>query len=561
MNIKALILVPSSFVLGAVLPACSTPAKQGSMMMMSTPPPPANADEDLPVALPAGISPTPPMGWNSWNNFNCNVSSARIEEAADAIVASGMKDAGYTYINIDDCWAQVDRAADGTVQPTPSFPDGIKEVADYVHNLGLKLGIYSDRGTQTCAGRAGSQDHETQDATSYAAWGVDYLKYDNCSATLDAQTQYQAMQGALGATGRPIVFSLCAWRFYEWGVGTGNLWRTTTDIKDSWDSVFANIMNNRPYAAFAGPNGWNDPDMLEVGNGGMTTTEYQTHFSLWALAGAPLIAGNDPTSMSDDDKAILTNKEVIALNQDYLGLQGVPVRTDGDQMVWAKPLNEAGARGVVLLNAGDSAADIAVSFDEIALASSATVRDLVAHADLGSFSDSYHASVPSHGVATLEIKGQELPLPSGSVYLSDIPWVYGTNGLGPPEKDQSNGFSEVGDGVPISLQGTSYAKGLGVAAPTAIIYRLGKGCSTFSADVGIDDSTQGRGSVVFQVWADGEKLFDSGVMTAASAVQTVQVSVKDKSRLKLFVGNAGDGASWDRASWGNPKLDCATGTP
>jgi alpha-galactosidase len=256
-------------------------------------PGPPELDDDLPLEPVPGLAPTPPMGWNSWNKFACNVTAEMILEMADAMVESGMRDVGYTYINIDDCWAEVERNPDGSVQPVEGFPDGIAPVADYVHDLGLRLGIYSDRGHATCAGRAGSEGYETEDATAYASWGVDYLKYDNCNATLPIEEQYRTMSEALSATGRDIVFSLCAWQFHEWGIGLGQLWRTTTDIRDRWESVYANILNNVAYAPYAGPNGFNDPDMLEVGNGGLSDTEYRTHMSLWAISAAPLIAGND----------------------------------------------------------------------------------------------------------------------------------------------------------------------------------------------------------------------------------------------------------------------------
>jgi alpha-galactosidase len=546
---------------------------------------PGDVDDDFPQAPAAGLAPTPPMGWNSWNEFGGNVNEKLVESVADAFVASGLKDAGYTYVNIDDTWSnKAGRAADGSLQPDlGKFPDGISAVADYVHAAGLKLGIYGDRGTATCGGYPGSQGYETQDATTFAGWGVDYLKYDNCSASLNVQTQYQTMQAALVATARPFVFSLCAWQFYEWGVTTGNLWRTTSDIKDAWPSIYANIMNDRTYAAYAGPNGWNDPDMLEVGvtddqfSYNTTHTEYQSHFSLWAIAAAPLIMGNNPTKLTEnpDILAILTNKEVIALDQDVLGLQGTQVwqSTDGNLSVWAKPLNAAGARGVVLLNAGDAPADVGFTLPMIGLAGgAATVRDLVAHVDLGAFTDGFtSAAIPSHGTATLKVTGTEPPRPSGTVDVSDLTWTYQANGLGTIEKDMSNGFSESGDGTPISLAGTPYAKGLGMAAPAAVIYRLNKNCTSFTATVGVDDSTHGEGSIVASVWGQGSKtdgkddawhnLFTSPTLTGTDGAYPVAVPVAvditGMRRLKLTVTNALDGAAWDRASWGTPQLVCA----
>jgi|HubBroStandDraft_6_1064221.scaffolds.fasta_scaffold32420_4 alpha-galactosidase len=557
-------LIPS-LVLAAALSACGSSKPAG----------PSDVDDDFPLPLATGNAPTPPMGWNSWNEFHGGISETLIDSVADAFVSAGLKDAGYTYVNIDDTWSnKAGRASDGSLQADPTkFPDGISAVADHVHAAGLKLGIYGDRGTATCGGYPGSQGYETQDAGSFASWGVDYLKYDNCNATLDVKTQYQAMATALMTTGRPFVFSLCAWQFYQWGVTTGNLWRTTGDISDLWSSIYANLMNNRSYAAYAGPNGWNDPDMLEVGvtddlvSYAVNHTEYQSHFSLWAIMAAPLIMGNDPTSLTKNPaiQAILTNKEVIALDQDALGLQGTQVweSGDGNLSVWAKPLNAEGTRGVVLLNAGAAPADVSFTLPLIGLAGgSAKVRDLVAQMDLGTFEDSYTVpAIPSHGTATLKVVGTEPPRPSGTADLSDLTWTYSANGLGPVEKDMSNGYSAPGDGTTISLMGTTYAKGLGMAAPAAVIYRLNKSCSMFTADVGIDDSTNGQGSVDFQVFADGQNVYDSGTLTGNQGqnpmVKHIALDVTGVRRLKLMVNNAGDGASWDRASWGNPQIVCS----
>jgi alpha-galactosidase len=530
---------------------------------------PIVVDKYFPVPLAKGLAPTPPMGWSSWNAFQTRVTAELIEDIADAMVESGMKDVGYQYVNIDDGWALVDRAEDGTVQvDTERFPDGIAGVADYVHGLGLKLGIYSSRGAFTCAKRAGSGGHEQQDAETYAEWGVDYLKYDNCPSDDGAdantiQSQYQTMRDALERVSRPIVFSLCAWSFYEWGLETGQLWRTTSDITDAWTapagtgSVTANVRTNRTLAAYAGPNSFNDPDMLEVGNGNLSDTEYRAHFSLWAIMAAPLIAGNDLTTMSKATREILTNEEVIAVDQDALGLQGVPVRTDGLIEVWAKPLNESGARAVLLLNGGESPEDVTVRFADIGLGpGDPSVRDLWTHEDLGTFSESYTAEgVPAHGGVMLKVQGNEPPVPSGSVYASDLGWTYAANYLGPVEKDMGNGASAAGDGKAIALGKKTYDKGLGVSAPSLVIYRLGKACTHFTATVGLDADAQGKGSVVFQVWADGERLFESDVLKGASTA-SVDVDVSRKHRLMLKVTNGGDGTSWDRAAWGNAKLEC-----
>src|SRR5437867_3169869 len=308
----------------------------------------------VPPAPPAGLAPTPPMGWNSWNKFGCRIDERLIRETADAMVTSGMRDAGYHYVNIDDCWEAPARDANGHLTTdTTRFPGGMKALADYVHAKGLKIGIYSSAGTGTCQRRPASLDHEAADARKFAEWGIDYLKYDNCNnENRPALERYRAMGEALKATGRPIVYSLCEWgqnRPWEWARSVGGqLWRTTGDISDRWSSVLKILDQQVGLEPYSGPNAWNDPDMLEVGNGRMTNREYIAHFSLWALLNAPLIAGNDLRSMSDSTRLILTNREVIAVNQDWGGMQGHKARDDGEQEVWMKPMS-SGDAAVVLL--------------------------------------------------------------------------------------------------------------------------------------------------------------------------------------------------------------------
>jgi alpha-galactosidase len=366
------------------------------------------------LALENGLALTPPMGWNSWNRFGCSVTEDLVKSAADALVSSGMKDAGYEYVVIDDCWQVSRDAAANIVVDSKSFPNGIKALADYVHSKGLKFGIYSDAGTKTCAGRPGGRGHEYQDAIQYAAWGVDYLKYDWCNTgTANAQATYAIMRDALSTAGRPIVFSLCEWgtnRPWLWARDVGNLWRTTGDISDCWDCKkdqlsWTQILDMQAgLEVYAGPGHWNDPDMLEVGNGGMTTTEYRAHFSFWCLLAAPLMAGNDLKNMTPEVKEILTNKEVIAVNQDSLGIQGRRVQKNGDSEVWAKQLKD-GSRAVILLNRGAGDADISVSWEALGYPAhlSAAVRDLWAKKDLGKSTGTFSAKVPSHGVVMLRI--------------------------------------------------------------------------------------------------------------------------------------------------------------
>jgi alpha-galactosidase len=377
--------------------------------------PPRPAPVSLP--MPGGVkyngqAKTPPMGWNSWNKFRNQVSDKMVREMADAIVKSGMRDAGYIYVNIDDTW-EGRRDASGAITTNNKFPD-MKALSGYVHGKGLKLGIYSSPGPRTCAGYEGSYQHEEQDARTYAAWGIDYLKYDWCSASqvydgaqATMAAAYAKMGNALLNSGRTITYSLCQYGNLdvgEWGekIG-GNLWRTTGDIGDRWASMENIGFKLQPgREKFAGPGHWNDPDMLEIGNGGMTDIEYQTHMSLWCLLAAPLLAGNDIRDVKPSIAGILMNKEVIAIDQDRLGKQGVRVAQEGNVEVWAKPLADGG-HAVGLFNRGDSAAKVTARWSDIGVKGSHKVRDLWKHAELGRIADQYIAEVPSHGVAMIRI--------------------------------------------------------------------------------------------------------------------------------------------------------------
>ncbi len=356
------------------------------------------------------LAPTPPMGWNSWNHFAERVDDKAVRAAADAMVASGMKDAGYVYVNIDDTW-EGKRDAQGFIQSNEKFPD-MKALADYVHSKGLKLGIYSSPAAKTCAGYEGSLGHEEQDAATYAKWGVDYLKYDWCQSSGTRQEMiaaYTKMREALRKTGRPIVLSLCEYgwnKVWEWGPSVGgNLWRTTGDISDEY-RVMAEIgFNQNGLEKFAGPGHWNDPDMLEVGNGGMTENEYRTHMALWAILAAPLIAGNDLSRMTPSTLELLTNREVIAIDQDPLGKQGFRVAQEGPFEVWMKPLAD-GSVAVGLFNRQRTTEQMTVSFAQIGIRGEASVRELWLKKDLGTFSGSFSAYVPKHGVVLVRIKAR-----------------------------------------------------------------------------------------------------------------------------------------------------------
>jgi alpha-galactosidase len=634
------------------------------------------------AALDNGLARTPPMGFNDWNAFGCDVSEALIEQTADYFISSGLKAAGYTYVNIDDCWMTHTRDANGRLVPDPvKFPDGIKGTADYVHSKGLKLGIYEDAGTATCAGYPGSLGHETTDAQTFADWGVDYLKYDNCNNNSDGSREdyvrrYTAMRDALAATGRPIVYSLCEWGAqnpWEWAGDVGNSWRTTGDINDSWSSMLSIARSNLPLAQFSGPGRWNDPDMLEVGNGGMTDTEYRTHFSLWSMMNSPLLIGTDLRKATPETLAILGNKDVIALDQDALGSQATVVSSEDGRYVLTKRLAN-GERAVALFNAGDQAQRIATTAQAAGLPKrgSYSVRDLWAHADYQS-AGGLSATVPAHGTvllrvgtgagsvlnpplfdtgvtvpdhvepgrsadistyatdlgslpaATVKVRltapdgwtlradgatsrpllpggktfttpwtvgvpadaqpgsypvtgtvsyrslvgGRtvsvpltgsvtvKVPPPSGTSYLSDLPWTSSANGWGPVERDRSNGETGANDGGPLTLGGTVYAKGLGAHAPSTITYYLGGKCSTVTATVGVDDEKSGKGSVEFTVSADGTTVADSGVVTNPMGGKPITADVTGAQNVTLAVSDGGDGNDSDHADWADAKLSCA----
>lgn len=615
---------------------------------------------------------TPPMGWNSWNTFACDIDAELIKETADAMVESGMKEAGYEYVNIDDCWMASERDENGNLQPDPeTFPNGIDAVADYVHKRGLKLGIYSSAGTVTCQGLPASLGYEEQDAKSFAKWGVDYLKYDNCGDHygLDPQTRYKRMWDALDATDRDIVKSQCSWGSYDewtWAADLGaNLWRTTGDITDSWSSVMEILDQQVGLAEYAEPGHWNDPDMLEVGNKGLSESESRAHFSLWSLLAAPLLTGNDVREMSDTTREMLTNEEVITVNQDPAGVQGTKRRDDGDKEVWAKPLADDDV-AVVLLNRGESASTTVATAEEVGLGSDQepgyVMRDLWEKRETFTSGD-ITATVPSHDVAMFRVRPgtpneapplttfsdeddvafitpgetQEVTVtfanngrtavedvilelsapqdwdletdsrtqvgaiapgksvktawsvtpptdaesntydldalatyrwrgktltrhgnvsvtvppapPMSDVYLSDLEWVEATNGWGPVERDTSVGEQDAGDGEEITIGGKTYKKGLGVHAPSAVSYYLGGNCSTFGADVGVDDEVGDNGSVTFEVWADGELVYESDVLTGSDGSESVVADISGADELELVVTDGGDSKNYDHADW------------
>ena len=363
------------------------------------------------------LAATPPMGWSTWNHYAHNISDTVIREQADAMVASGMRDAGYVYVHIDGGW-QGQRDEKGVLHPLPTFPD-MKALGDYIHSKGLKFGLYSGPGPVSCAGAEASYGHEEQDAQMFASWGVDYLKYDLCSYRMimkiesggdltksDAlmRAAYEKMHQAILKTGRPMVFSMCQYgldEVWEWGADVGgNMWRTSNDINDTYERMMSIADRQVGLARFAGPGHWNDPDFLEVGNSGMKLDEQRSQFSLWALMASPLMAGNDLANMSAETKSILLNRDVIAVDQDRLGRAGDRVWQQGPLEIWARPLSD-GATAVGLFNQLESPTHMTLKLEEVGMRGDATARDLWNHGNVGPIHGAYTTVVPAHGVVML----------------------------------------------------------------------------------------------------------------------------------------------------------------
>ncbi|MFI6643969.1 NPCBM/NEW2 domain-containing protein [Streptomyces sp. NPDC050504] len=647
-------------------------------------PAPAPAARTATTAAPAapagGQALTPPMGFNNWNSTHCRAdfNEAMVKGIADIFVTKGLKAAGYEYVNLDDCWALPRRDANGRLVPDPArFPNGIKAVADYVHAKGLKFGIYTSAGTKTCnnAGFPGGLGHEYSDARQFADWGVDYLKYDNCyNQGVDAKQRYTTMRDALAATGRPIVYSICEWGEndpWEWAGDLGQLWRTTGDISDTWGSMLSIMKQNLPLAAHAGPGRWNDPDMLEVGNGGMTDTEYRTHFSMWSVMAAPLLIGSDLRKATPETFEILANREVIAVDQDPLGKQGTVVSSEAGRWVVAKEMAD-GSRAVALFNETGTAQRVATTARAVGLpaAPAYSQRDLWRH-ETHNTAGTIAATVPAHGTVLLRIAPDpkwsehppavelgldETPLaeagkpvtltgtvrnlgrtpavrtavaltgpagwrvealsptaspalpggralttrwritapagtptgaydmeltaayrapngnraasslpvrahvavapPAGTSALGALPWLSADNGWGPVERDRSNGESAAGDGGPLTIGGTVYAKGLGAHAESAVEFYTAGACERVSALVGLDDETGVRGTVAFEIWADGRRVASSGTLTGAMTARELTADVTGARTVRLVATSAGDGVDSDHADWAEPTLSC-----
>ena len=496
------------------------------------------------------------MGWNGYNAFGCaaELDEAKLKANAQALLDSEMRAVGYRYVNLDRCWQQPGRDASGHRSfDAERLPNGIESLSDWIQERGLSLGL---RVTNVdCQLEPGSQDHEAEDVKSFESWKLDYIKYVACVPV--TQADVEPLAKAISSASRPMVLSLTAAPFAEWMSRTAQLWRISGDAQPTWDSLTTAIDAATELAAYARPGAFNDPDMLEIGNG-LTVAEARVQFSVWSILSAPLLAGNDLSTMDVATRGILTNAELIALDQDALGLQGALVRSESGIDVLAKPLEGCGARGAVLWNRSDAASTVTLRWSDLFLAAgSATVKDLWHGSELPSEADGVTLEVPPHDAIALRVVGVEPALPRGEAFLSDQAWTYAVSGFGPIELDSSNGESAAGDGAKLSLRGRAYEKGLGVHAPSLIRYRLAKACSRFRAEVGIDDEVGGQGSAQFEVWADGMKLFDSGVLLGDSEPFQVDVDISGRRELRLFVGVTDGSYAHDHADWANARVECA----
>ncbi|WNV92124.1 NPCBM/NEW2 domain-containing protein [Umezawaea sp. Da 62-37] len=507
------------------------------------------------------------MGFNNWNSTHCRAefNDQMIRGIADLFVSRGLKDAGYNYVNIDDCWAETSRDSAGNLVPNRTrFPNGIKAVADYVHGKGLKFGLYSSAGTMTCneLGFPGGIGHERQDANLFASWGVDYLKYDNCGDHLGqgGQQRYTAMRDALLATGRPILYSICEWGSespWDWAQTVGNSWRTTGDIEDNYGSMLNIFKSNVTRSTDSQRGAWNDPDMLEVGNGGMTDAEYRSHFTLWSMMNAPLLIGADLRTASAATYSILTNRDVIALDQDSLGVQAAEIGNTNGLHVLVKPLDN-GDTAVALFNETGSTATIGTTAAAAGLGNATSYRltDLWSKA-VSTTSGTISASVPAHATVVYRVArtGTATTPPAGTTQVSALPASLASGAWGPVEKDRSNGEKAGGDGRTLTIGGTTYARGIGVHARSEVRYYLGGKCTGFQAWVGVDDEVGDNGSASMEVWAGAGQLAATTVRGTEGA-KRITADVTGEQYVKLAAMPTADGARFDHVDWADATVTC-----
>ena len=508
----------------------------------------------LRAGLTNGLALLPPMGFNAWYQYGDSVNETLIKSIADQMATNGLLAAGYQYINLDDSWMAA-RDTNGVITAdSVRFPSGIKALADYVHARGFKFGLYTTGSSNTCGGYPGSLGHEEQDANTYASWGVDYVKFELCSlqifeAVPHAQLHDVRMSQALLHCGRPMVFSCSIGPFENWMPNYINLWRGTGDITGDWSIILSHIDFVAQTPSFAGPGGWNDMDALEVGNGAFDQAQSQAVFSMWCILASPLLVMNSGSTATN----ILCNRDAIAVDQDPDGIQGTCVATNGLLQVWRKPLGGSNSTtvAVVLLNRGSSSGTITANWSDLGLpAGMASVWDIWAQAYAGNATNSYTAIIPGQSVQFLRIvSGASVPLPPlGTNFLSHLPVLANYTNAQPVQLDLN------ATGQPLKLHGTNYTNGLGLTAYSRDDYYLDGTTTRFQSTIGLDDASGTNASAIFRVYADGTVLYDSGVLTAASPVQTIDVDVTGAIRLTLEVTNVQAGVTNDYCDWVSARI-------
>ncbi len=519
------------------------------------------------LALNNGVALTPPMGYNSWYGNGSGITEALIHSVADEMATNGMLAAGYNYITLDDGWMGVRDTNGAMIADTVKFPHGMKNLADYVHAKGFKLGLYTVFGTNTCANLAGSADHIVQDANTYAAWGIDFLKFEGCSLPLyeilpRQQIYILRLQQALANTGRSFLVSASiANNFENWMPRALNLWRGTGDEFRIWDIILHHIDFVAQSPSAAGAGGWNDPDVLMIGNNYFNAEQNKTIFSMWCELAAPLLTPVPGTGNTN----IFCNRDAIAVDQDSAGIQGVCLNPNSNLQVWSKPLGGTNSpvRAVVLFNRSGSPASIATPWESLGIPNGvATVWDIWANAYRGCFTNAYSDVVNKDGVAFLRITADStLPQPAaGTNYLSDLPWMADSTssiaftGNAPLNRDLSAAQTT------LRLRGSNYSKGFGTLAPSRTSFFLGGLTGHFKADVGLDDAALNQGAVTFSVYLDGNKVFESGSMTTATPTQALDLDVSGHMILTLVTSNALPGNVNDYADWAGARL-IVTPTP
>lgn len=518
-------------------------------------------------------TPTPPMGWNGWNTFRCNdaLDENFFKQTADTLVTSGMKDAGYKYVILDDCW-QIGRDEEGNIIPDPKkFPSGMKNLADYIHSKGLKFGIYTSAGRKTCEGRPGSVGHEHKDVQTYTLWGVDYIKVDWCDADyLDPKIQFRYFRDAIEKAGRPIVLSASfgepnKFSPWIWGRYMTNLWRTTSDIQDDWTDILRIIIMTSRVRDFGGQGAWNDPDMLPIGIGGMTHEEYKTNLIMWAMLSAPLIAGNDIHQMNMETQNLLTHEGIIAIDQDQLGLPAQFIGQMESLYFWDKRLFFPFTHAFALVNMGDESISTNINLSDLGIVSNfAYIKNIYTNVNEGLYIHSYPVKISPHDTVLIKAYAlfkNDFPFNINRAvtsFLSDKHFIamdgYGKN----KTISLDSAYDELNDSV-ILLSGKLYPKGIGVSAGTEIIYPTEGKCSDFTSTIGIDDSvTNTKAGGKFQIMTDGKIVYQSKEIFRSDSPLFVYVNLNNIQQitLKFFATTDLDKGNSLYGDWANAEVTC-----